>query len=238
MFQKNVCTCLFQAREWCHSVAMITMKNMEFLTPTTVHLVSFRHRGHHLKVRVVLGSIPTQKDSPEKYSSVVCLQILTRMRSRPVLEDLDLWLLIGHTKQSQNPISHRKDTHSCCSRLVFVTVNWYLVQLIGRIFLRNDLTNYFWGLSIFCTEDQGKLYPQKTRERTELKFSKEWHFFVYILDDCSVSQACYISQTVRWRFIYVNGTFHRWITKPFTGALYRNSQHLEPAFDCQVSRKS
>ena len=117
-----VLTCLFQAREWCHSVAMITMKNMEFLTPTTVHLVSFRHRGHHPKVRVVPGSIPTQKDSPEKYSSVVCLQILTRMKSRPVLEDLDLWLLIGHTKQSQNPISHRKDMHSCCSRLVFVTI--------------------------------------------------------------------------------------------------------------------
>ena len=147
-FKKCICTCLFQAREWCHSVAMITMKNMEFLTPTTVHLVSFHPRGHHLKVRVVPGSIPTQKDSPEKYSSVVCLQILTRTKSRPVLEDLDLWLLIGHTKQSQNPISHQKDMHSCCFRLVFVTI---ICWIDGFSFICNDLTKYFWRLSILVS---------------------------------------------------------------------------------------
>ena len=39
--------------------------------------------------------------------------------------------------------------------------NCYVVQLVGRIFLRNVLTNYFRGLSIFCTEDHKKLVKRQ-----------------------------------------------------------------------------
>ena len=37
------------------------------------------------------------------------------------------------------------------------------------------------------------------------------YFLLFTTADDSVSRACQVSQTVRWRF----GTFHRRITKPF-----------------------
>ena len=43
------------------------------------------------------------------------------------------------------------------------------------------------------------------------KFRKYQMFLFTLLPDDSVSRACHVSQTVRWRF----GTIHRGITKPF-----------------------
>ena len=82
------------------------------------------------------------------------------------------------------------------------------------LFPCNDLTSYFWGVSIFRAElikNQDKLYQEKTRE----EFRKYQMFLFTLLPDDSVSRACQVSQTVRWRFISVNGTLHRGITKPF-----------------------
>ena len=55
------------------------------------------------------------------------------------------------------------------------------------------------------------------------KFRKYQMFLFTLLPDDSVSRACQVSQTVRWRF----GTIHRGITKPFislTGLPYSNSE--------------
>ena len=77
----------------------------------------------------------------------------------------------------------------------------------------NDLTSYFWGVSIFrakIDQESRQFVSRKTCEKFR-KYQMFLFSFVYILQNDSVSRACQVSQTVRWRF----GTFHRGITKPF-----------------------
>ena len=117
-FLANEMNC-FQGKEWCQSQAWeetITMKSTSLMPPVPPD--SFPPRGLRPKVRVdrEVPSIPTVKDSPEKYSWEACLPISMRTKSLPVSGDSGLSWSIGHIKPSQNPTFHPKDTPFYYSR--------------------------------------------------------------------------------------------------------------------------